>query len=125
MRILESGDSRFIFSFDDKLFETKDDCLQYEFETLKPGDWIQCINEDGSLMASRAMKDWGVSRKTRYKILELSKSKSTNKKYAIRYFIIKNDVGERKSIALSHLEFFFRVLEKTQLSLIPEIYLAR
>lgn len=125
MKILESGDSKFIFSFDDKLFDSKEDCLDYEFETLKPGDWVQCITEGRLLIESRAMKDWKISNKTRYKILELSKSKTVNKKHAIKYFIIKNDAGERKSIALSHLEIFFCVLEKTQLSLIPEIYLAR
>lgn len=32
MYILKSEDSKFIFSFDHKLFEKKEDCLNYEIE---------------------------------------------------------------------------------------------
>lgn len=107
---LQSGDSIFIFSFDDKLFESVEECLNYEFETLKPGSLIRCVFEPKNREDKEVLEIYRLTYKKTYRIRRLYISPLGEKK-----FIFEADGGLIQDLILERaLGTYFNVISEQE-----------
>lgn len=116
MYILKSEDSRFIFSFDHKLFEKPEDCINHEFNTLRKGSVLKCVYDPDDF-GRRVLEHFHLTYQKKYIIRRLYSCPHSKKKN----FIIKVDNGEIQNFTLiTGLGKFFNVVSTEKEELVPQ-----